>query len=754
MENDIKKILSEMTLEEKVALCSGLDFFHLKGIERLNVPSILLSDGPHGLRKQDEQADFLGIHDSVKATCFPTAATLACSFDTDLMHQVGKALGEECKTEGVSVLLGPGVNIKRSPLCGRNFEYFSEDPYLTSKLASGYICGVQSEEVGTSIKHYAANNQEDNRLSVNVLVDQRTLREIYLSSFEAAIQEAKPWTVMCAYNKVNGYFCSEQKQLLNDILREEWGFEGVVVSDWGAVAHRVEALNAGLDLEMPSSGTLSDKKLLAALESGALDIKTLDETAERLLKLIHKASEGAVNRIEFSYDAEKHHHIAKQAAIESMVLLKNEDQILPLRQNAKIAVIGEMAQIPRYQGAGSSHVNATKLDNIFEILKAEAPEAAYAKGYDRYKDTEDENLISEAKKLAQNVECAIVFAGLTEDYESEGYDRKHLRMPASHNRLIEEVASVQPNTVVVLCNGAPVEMPWLKRIKGLLEAYLGGQALGGAISDLLFGKANPCGKLAETFPMKLSHNPSYLNFPGEGSQVKYREGLFIGYRYYDKKEIEPLFPFGYGLSYTNFEYSCMTSDRAQMTDQDTLKVSVRVKNIGQLGGKEIIQLYVRKPESKMIRAYKELKGFNKIWLNPGEEKEVSFELDKRAFAYYNVKVNDWIVESGEYEVMIAKSSKDICLIKRIHVESTARIKQVYDRYSTVGEIMDDPNQQEIAQELIDLLSMKGAILYNLRDNIEMAYGMVRGMGLCSLYGASNATFDEDRLQAILSRLNK
>ena len=579
------------------------------------------------------------------------------------------------------------------------------------------------------------------------------MREIYLSSFEAAIQEAKPWTVMCAYNKVNGYFCSEQKQLLNDILRDEWGFDGVVVSDWGAVAHRVEALNAGLDLEMPASGKLSDKKLLAALESGALEMETLDQTVERLLNLILKASKGAVSESRSKFDQEQHHTIAKQAALESMVLLKNEDQILPLKHNAKIAVIGEMAQVPRYQGAGSSHVNAAKLDNIFDKLREEASEVQYAKGYDRYKDSEDETLISEAKKLARDVEYAVVFAGLTEDYESEGYDRKHLRMPQNHIRLIEEVASVQPNTIVILCNGAPVEMPWLPRVKGLLEAYLGGQALGGAISDLLFGKANPCGKLAETFPIKLSHNPSYLNFPGEGSQVEYREGLFVGYRYYDKKGIEPLFPFGYGLSYTTFEYSGMVVDREKMTDQETLKVSVRVKNCGQVGGKEVIQLYVGKPESKMIRAEKELKGFTKVWLEPGEDKEVTFELNKRSFAYYSVKANDWMVESGEYEVMIAKSSKEICLTKRVHVESTSHVKQVYDRFSTVGEIMDDPNQQVIAQELTDLLSVKGAILYNLRDNIEMAYGMVRGMGLCSLYGASNATFDEDKLQEILSRLN-
>ncbi|NLP31347.1 MAG: glycosyl hydrolase, partial [Clostridiales bacterium] len=548
MQRDIKKLISQMTLEEKAGLCSGLDFWHLKGVERLGIPPIMVTDGPHGLRKQEQNADHVGINVSVPATCFPTAAGLASSWNRELVEKVGAALGEECQAEGVSVLIGPGANIKRSPLCGRNFEYFSEDPYLSSEMAASHIKGVQSQGVGTSLKHFAANNQEHRRMSVDAIVDERTLREIYLSSFEGAVKKGKPWTVMCSYNKVNGEYASEDEFLLTDILRDEWGFEGFVVSDWGAVNERVKGLEAGLDLEMPSSFGVGDSKIVEAVRNGILPEEILDKAVERVLNIIFKAVDNKKENA--TYDKEAHHQLAREVAKECMVLLKNEDKILPLKKQGTIAIIGEFAKRPRYQGGGSSHVNPTKLDDIYEQIKKSAGDnvnVIYAQGYSLEKDEVDEGLLKEAKQAAVQADVAVIFAGLPEHYESEGYDRQHMRMPESHCTLIEAVAQVQSNVVVVLSNGSPVEMPWLDKAKGVLEAYLAGQTMGGAIADLLFGDANPSGKLAETFPKELSHNPSYLNFPGEGDKVEYREGIFVGYRYYDKKNLEPLFPFGYGL---------------------------------------------------------------------------------------------------------------------------------------------------------------------------------------------------------------
>jgi beta-glucosidase len=740
-----------MTLEEKASMCSGLDFFSIKGIENLGIPSLMLCDGPHGLRKQDKKSDFMGLNASIKATCFPPEATLACSFDRELVEKVGAALGEECLAEDISILLGPAVNIKRSPLCGRNFEYFSEDPYLTSEMAIAYINGVQSKGVGTSLKHFAANNQEDLRLSVDVQADERTLREIYFPGFEWAIKKAHPWTVMCAYNKLNGVYCSENTYLLNDILRDEWDFDGFVMSDWGAVAHRVEGIIAGLDLEMPPSGEINDKKIIDAVKQGKLDISDLDKAVERILNIIIKAADTKKKQIPF--DQMKHHGIAKEAALESMVLLKNEDGILPLDKNCKLAIIGVMAKIPRYQGAGSSHVNPILLENPYGEITKKALNVTYSDGYQRNSDNVDEDLIDEAKKAAANSDIAIVFAGLIEEYESEGYDRLHIKMPENHNRLIEAVSSVQSNTIVVLCNGAPVEMPWLGKVKGLLEAYLGGEASGSAIADILFGDANPCGKLAETFPMKLSHNPSYLNFPGTEGKVEYKEGLFVGYRYYDTKDITPLFPFGFGLSYTSFEYNKIRVNKSKITDKETVQVSVMIKNLGNRAGKEIVQLYISKSDSKVTRPAKELKGFTKVYLEPGDEKVVTFTLDKRSFAYYNLNIKDWHVESGQYQIMIASSSKDIHLTESILMESTVKLPKIYTRYTTMGELMDDADQVQITQELINYLYNKGALLDNLKDNPKMVSGMVKGLALCSLYSFSNGSFTEEKLQDVLEQLN-
>ncbi|HUM44639.1 MAG TPA: glycoside hydrolase family 3 C-terminal domain-containing protein, partial [Fervidobacterium sp.] len=645
----------QMTLEEKASLCSGLDNWHTKPIERLGIPSIRMSDGPHGLRKEVPNQQT-----SVPSTCFPTAVTTASSWDRELIKQMGQALAQECQAEEVDIILGPAINIKRSPLCGRNFEYFSEDPYLSSQLATAYIQAVQSLGVGTSLKHYAANNQEYRRFTIDETIDERTLREIYLSNFEGAVKEGKPWTVMCSYNRVNGILASENKYLLTEILKEEWGFEGFVVSDWGAVDERVEGIKAGLDLEMPSSYGIGDQKIIEAVKIGKLDEKELDQTVERLLKIIFKAVDNRKRGT--TYDKQAHHKLARKIAGESMVLLKNQDNILPLKKEGTIAIIGAFAKKPRYQGGGSSHVNPTKLDNALEEIEKLVQGKAkiiYEEGYNLDNDEMNQELIDKAKETAKKSNVAIIFAGLPDRYESEGYDRTHMKMPENHNKLIEEISKVQPNTIVVLSNGAPVEIPWIDKVKGLLESYLGGQAGGGAVADILFGEVNPSGKLAETFPKKLSHNPSYLNFPGEGNKVEYREGVFVGYRYYDKKEIEPLFPFGYGLSYTTFEYTDIIVDKKEITDKETIEVKVKVKNTGKVKGKEIVQLYVRDVESKVNRPEKELKGFEKIELAPGEEKTVTFKLDKRSFAYYNTEIRDWYVESGEFEILVGKSSKEI-----------------------------------------------------------------------------------------------
>lgn len=699
MKRDVKAIIREMTLEEKAGMCSGKDFWHLKGVERLGIPEVMVSDGPHGLRKQAEEADHLGLNESIKAVCFPTACATACSFDRDLLEEMGERIGDECQAEDLSVILGPAVNIKRSPLCGRNFEYFSEDPYLASQMAAAHIKGVQSKNVGTSIKHFAANNQEHRRMSCSSEIDERTLREIYLAAFETAIKEAKPDTVMCSYNRINGEFASENHWLLTEVLRDQWGFEGYVMSDWGAVNDRVKGLKAGLELEMPGSGGNTDKEIVEAVKNGELEESVLDRAVERILNIVFKFTD---NRQEGKFDLEEDHKLAAKIAGESMVLLKNEG-VLPLpAQGKKIAFIGKFAETPRFQGGGSSHINSFKITSALEAVK-EVAEVTYAQGYDVKEDVIDQAMLNQAVETAKEADVAVIFAGLPDAFESEGYDRTHMRMPDCQNTLISEIAKVQENVVVVLHNGSPVEMPWADQVKGILEAYLCGQAVGQAEVDILFGKVNPSGKLAETIPYKLSDNPSYLNFPGDGQKVEYKEGVFVGYRYYDTKEMPVRYPFGYGLSYTTFEYSDLQLSSDKIKDTDKLKVTLKVKNTGNRAGKEIVQLYVADKTGAASRPVKELKNFVKVELQPQEEKTVEMELDKRSFAWYNTDIHDWYAASGEYEILAAASSRDIRLKKTVYVESTTELPMHIHMNTTIGELLENPKTKAVVEGMTDSL---------------------------------------------------
>lgn len=688
MERNLKELVSQMTLEEKAGMCSGLDFWHLKSVDRLGIPSVMVSDGPHGLRKQDDKADHLGINESIKAVCFPPAVLSACSFDRDLLRELGDTVGKEAQATDVSVVLGPAVNIKRSPLCGRNFEYYSEDPYLAGESAAAFIDGVQSHHVGTSIKHFAANNQELNRMSCSSEVDERTLREIYLPAFETAVNKSQPYTVMCSYNKINGTYSSENPWLLTEVLRDEWGFEGYVMSDWGAVNERVPGLKAGLDLEMPASGGLTDREIVAAVQDGSLDESVLDQAVERILRITFTWLD---NREKQDFTLEADHETARRIAEESMVLLKNEN-ILPLTPSENVVFIGGFAKKPRYQGGGSSHINSFRVDSAIDAVRGIA-EVSYVEGFSSSKDIYDEKLAAEAVEAAKKADKAVIFAGLPDSFESEGYDRSHMRLPECQDRLIREIAEVQPNTIVVLHNGSPVEMPWKDDVKGLLEAYLGGQAGGSAVVNILYGKVNPSGKLAETLPLKLSDNPSYLNF-AEREKVNYSEGVFVGYRYYDAKEMEVAFPFGHGLSYTTFKYSNLKLDRTEMTDQDTLTVSVDVTNTGSRAGKEVVQLYVSDRTGSVRRPLKELKGYEKVSLEPGETKTVTMTLDKRSFAWYSTELHDWYAASGEYEILIGASSRDIRLTEEIRLDSTQKLPLNLTLNTPMGDLIADERTRE------------------------------------------------------------
>ena len=699
---NVEKILSQLTLEEKASLCSGRDFWHTKAINRLNVPGVMMCDGPHGLRKQVGEGDHLGIHVSIETNCYPTASALANSFDREVLKTLGTALGQECQAEDVAMLLGPGLNMKRSPLCGRNFEYFSEDPYLAGQLGAAYIQSLQQQGVAACVKHFAANNQETRRMSGSSQLDERTLHEIYLPAFEAAVKQGGTRGVMCAYNAINDVFCAENKLLLTDILREKWGFNGFVVTDWGAVKSRTRGIQAGLDLEMPGGGGTQDALIVEAVKNGMLEEAELDKAVRNMLQFVADYLEN--RKPDTKIDRTANTVLSGELAAQCAVLLKNEDQILPL-PDGKIAFIGEFAAKPRFQGAGSSHINVPHPISALEA--AACKNVVYAQGYDIHREDNAAALLAEAIELAKKVQTAVIFTGLPDSYESEGGDRDTLAMPENQNTLIEAVAAVNPNTVVVLHGGSAMELPWLDKVKAVLYMALGGESVGAAAVKLLYGDANPSGKLSETWPKKLSDNPSYLNFPGENGKPIYAEGIFIGYRYYDKKEMDVLFPFGYGLSYTRFEYSDLKLDKLKMQDTDTLTVTCNVKNVGNVAGAEAVQLYVRDEESSVRRPVRELKGFEKVFLAPGEEREVTFVLDKRSFAYYETQIHDWFVESGRFFIEIGASSRDIRLSEAVTVQGTVDLPVHVTRLTTIGELFRFSRGRSFVEQMLAARSARG-----------------------------------------------
>ena len=759
--NQVDEVIKTLTLEEKASLLQGASFWYTQDIPDKGVPAIMMTDGPHGLRKQTGETDHLGIHMSVPATCFPSAAAMACSWDTALMEKVGAALGEECLKEGVSVLLGPGVNSKRSPLCGRTFEYFSEDPYLSSQMAKHHILGVQSQGVGTSIKHFAVNNQETCRMRVDSIVDERTLREIYLASFEAAVREAKPWTVMAAYNRVNGEFCCENEHLLGDILRNEWGYEGVVVSDWGATNDQVKGLRAGFDLRMPHCGSGATEKLVRAVQEGTLPEAVLDRSVRRVLTLVEK---GIEHRIEnYVCDMQAHHALAVRAAEESAVLLKNKDSVLPLSAEEKVAIIGGFAKNMRCQGGGSSHVNMTVRENVLAVLAREYPKTsfAFARGYRIKQDIPDEKYLEEALSVCADADKIVLFLGLPDRIESEGFDRKDMHLPANQIQLLERLFALGKPIAAVLMAGAPVEIPWLDRVDGLLTLYTAGQGAAEACVRLLFGRSTPCGKLAESWPLALGNTPCSLTYPRK-ERATYEEGIFVGYRYYDKKELPVLFPFGYGLSYTTWRYENLRLSETDITDRDSVEISVDVVNTGNVAGKEIVELYVRDIASSVPRPVKELKGFAKVACAPGERATVRFTLDKRSFAYYEPRISDWYAESGEYEILIGASSRDIRAAAKVCLTSTQTVAKKYDRFVTMGEIMASPAARAVMERTMGGMQMPAPSeeekrrLLDEEDDTDVAMdyaAMGMDMPLCKVADMTEGIWTEERMEEILAALN-
>ena len=689
---EIQSLIDQMTLEEKASMCSGSNMFQSTGMERLGIPAFNLSDGPHGLRKQEGKQDFMGQNVAVTATCFPAACLTGASFDPTLVNAMGHALGKIAQAKDVQVVLGPGINHKRSPLCGRNFEYFSEDPFLSGTLGSAYVKGAQSEGVGVSVKHFIANNQETRRRTTSSNLDERTLYEIYAPAFEKVIQEAKPWTVMTSYNKFHGTYVNETSSLCKDLLRKKWGFEGMVVSDWTAVHNRVEALKGGTELTMPDDKD-NDHQIVEAVRNGTLSMQDLDEAVYHICALAFQAEDAKKKKAE--YDFAEAHALAEKIAAESMILLKNTDAILPLDPQKKITMIGCFAQEPRYQGTGSSHVNAWQIKKMSEVTAA-YPGIVYTEGYGR-EDTVDEAKEAAAIQSAKESDIAVIIAGLPEVMEGEGYDRWTLKLPKCQNHLIERICEVQPNTVVVLENGGCVEIPWADQPKAILEAYLAGEAVNDAVFDVLTGRTAPSGHLAETFPLHLEDNPSYLSFPGDGDESNYPEGVFTGYRYYTTKKAEVRYPFGYGLTYTSFDYSNLVLDASAYKPRVEITASLNVTNTGKRAGKTVVQLYVGSPfrNTGIHRPIRELKGFEKVALQPGETKQIIFKLGKRDFAFYDPHAHDWRVGGGTYKIEIGTDANCIVLSAPITAEEEYMTSGIlYDIMTPICDVKKNPAGKE------------------------------------------------------------
>lgn len=686
MNTEIQQMVSQLSTEEKISLTSGEGNWNTREVKGKDIPVVRMQDGPHGLRLQEGNGNDIN-GGGEPTVCFPAACLSAASFDRKLLNEMGKELGKECQAKQVHLLLGPGINIKRNPLCGRNFEYYSEDPLLAGELGAAFVAGVQEQGVGTCLKHFFANNQEFRRMSSSSNLDERTARELYLSAFERVIKKAQPWSVMAAYNKVNDTYCTQNKEVLTDLLRKEFEFEGTVISDWGAVHEREKAISAGCDLTMP--GEDNDDAVREALEEGKLSEEELDRAAGNVIRLGMKAMQGQKDGIKFDYEAG--HALAEKIAEESIVLLKNEDRILPLNPEEQILYLGDFAKHPRYQGSGSSRISSRQVDNAIDAACKLIPETniSFSKGYDS--DEVNETMIAQAVEAAKEAQKVVIFAGLSNEMESEGFDRKNMSLPQSHNELIERVLAVQPNTIVVLHNGAPVELPWINHVKGLVETYLGGEAIGSAITRILFGKVNPSGRLPESFPIKVEDNPSYLFYGGENGKVDYSERMFVGYRYYCSIGREVQFPFGYGLSYTSFEYSNLNLSTDWMEEGKSVKVSIDIKNTGNEAGKEVVQLYIIPPAGEYKRPVKELKGFEKVSLAACETKTVEFELSYRDFACYSPEAGKWYACPGKYQIAIGYDAVHMAEVSEIQIKGRELIMtEHFDESTMIKEFVLHP----------------------------------------------------------------
>jgi len=749
---------SDLTLEEKASLTSGADFWTTKAVERAGIPSIMMTDGPHGLRKQAGGTDHLGLASSVPATCFPPAVGIGSSWDPELIERVGAAIGVEAAIEDVAVVLGPGINIKRSPLCGRNFEYFSEDPIVSGVLGAASVRGVQSQGVGTSLKHFAANNQEFDRMRASSDVDPRPLREIYLRGFERVVKDAAPWTVMCSYNRLNGVWTSEDPWLLTRVLRDEWGFDGLVVSDWGAVNDRVAGVAAGLDLEMPASGGRTDAQLVAAVRDGRLDESVLDTAASRAIDLVRKAGERPA--VEGPLDVNAHHALAREAAGRSIVLLKNEGPILPLASGQKIAVIGAFAAEPRFQGAGSSLINPTRVDAALDALRAIAgDDISYAPGFAveggavAASGRSADELRAEAVDAAAAAEVAVVFLGLPAAEESEGFDREHIDLPALQLELLDAVIEANPRTVVVLSNGGVVALPFVDRVPAIVESWLLGQAGGSAVADVLYGAVNPSGKLTETVPARLEDNPSWGNFPGEFGHVRYGEGLLVGYRWYDAKGLDVVFPFGFGLSYTTFSYGAAT---ASVIDGGDIAVSFELTNTGDRDGREVVQVYSSLAGSVVQRAPRELKAFASVALAAGETRRVELVIRREDLAYWDIRVDRYVVEGGEYTLEVAASSRDVRSAVTVAV-SGDEVRLPLDMNSSIGDVMANPVAGPVMQGALsgfmgDLDGVDAAAA-SMMPNDEAMQKMMASFPIGRLVGFPGVPVTYEQIEQLLAAAN-